>query len=294
MAYDELLTMQLLLPIAIFVLMVSIGMSLRVSELIARWRALSGGAWLRLLLATFLVPATVALLLARIFPLNLGETAGLFMVGATPGAPLLTRNLARRGFDMHLAASYQVWGAMLTPVMVPIMLFAAGQLYNRNIWIPPRVILWQIAEREFIPLLVGLALIRLAPGFSRKAQPKMNRFGNGLLTVVLAVMLWKMGPALKTVTPWVILAALLLLVASIAGVHLLVRLDAVTVRTLAVCNANRHVGLALLLSGQYMKPGSRFALPVIACYALSVAALMMIAARIFRPHDSAAQAASVS
>jgi len=62
-----------------------------------------------LLLATFIVPPAVALLLARILPLNLSETAGLFMVAAAPGAPLLTRNLARRGFDMHLAASYQVW-----------------------------------------------------------------------------------------------------------------------------------------------------------------------------------------
>ena len=119
--------MKLLLPGAVFVLMVSIGMSLRVPELISNWRKLTWERWFRLLLATFLAPATVALLLARIFPLTLHETAGLFMVGATPGAPLLTRNLARRGFDMHLAASYQVWGAVLTPIMIPLMVFVAGQ-----------------------------------------------------------------------------------------------------------------------------------------------------------------------
>ncbi len=119
--------MQLLLPVAVFVLMVSIGMSLRVSELIANWRVHTWDSWLRLLLATFLVPATAALVLGRIFPLNLGEVAGLFLVGATPGAPLLTRNLARRGFDMHLAASYQVWGALLTPIMIPLRVFGAGE-----------------------------------------------------------------------------------------------------------------------------------------------------------------------
>ncbi len=292
MAYDVLLMMQLLLPAAVFVLMVSIGMSLRVPELIAKWRALSWGAWLRLLLATFLVPAAVALLLARVFPLNLGETAGLFMVGATPGAPLLTRNLARRGFDMHLAASYQVWGALLTPIMIPLMVFAAGKLYDRHIWIPPRVILWQIAEKELIPLLVGLALVRFLPAFSKTAQPKMNLIGNVVLTVVIVGMLWQMGPVLKTVTPWVISAALLLLMASIASMHLLVRLDAVTVRTLSVCNANRHVGLALLLSGRYMH--ARFALPVIGCYALSLAVMMMLASRIFRTHDSAVNAVGAS
>jgi predicted Na+-dependent transporter len=282
--------MQLLLPAAVFVLMVSVGMSLRVPELIANWRALSWDAWLRLLLATFLVPAATALVLGRIFPLNLPEVGGLFLVGATPGAPLLTRNLARRGFDMHLAASYQVWGALLTPIMIPLMVFAGGKLYDRNIWIPPRIILWQLTEKEFLPLLVGLAIVRWAPVFSQKAQPKMNMLGNAVLTLVLAVLLWKMGPALKTVTPWVILATLLLLIISVASMYLLLSTDPVRVRTLAVSNANRHVGLALLLSGRFMK--ARFALPVIACYALSVAAMMIIAPRIFPVRGPTAKSAA--
>ncbi len=282
--------MQLLLPVAVFVLMVSIGMSLRVSELIANWRVHTWDSWLRLLLATFLVPATAALVLGRIFPLNLGEVAGLFLVGATPGAPLLTRNLARRGFDMHLAASYQVWGALLTPIMIPLMVFGAGKLYDRNIWIPPRIIIWQLTEKEFIPLLVGLALVRWLPEFSKKAQPKMNMLGNAVLILVFIFLLWKMGPALKTITPWIILATLLLLLISVACMYLLLRVDPVTVRTLAVSNANRHVGLALLLSGRYMK--AKFALPTIACYALSLALMMVIAPRIFRTREPAVKAAT--
>ncbi len=272
-----------LLPAAIFVLMVSVGMSLRIPELIANWRGLTWSAWLRLLLATFILPAATALALARILPLDLGETAGLFMVGAAPGAPLLTRNLARRGFDMHLAASYQVWGAVLTPFMIPLMVYGAAKLYNRSIWIPPRVLAWQIVEKEFLPLLVGMALMQFAPVFSTKAQPKMNLIGNVVLTLVLVLMLWKMGPALKTVTPWVVLAVLLLLVASVGSMHLLFWTDAVRVRTLAVSNANRHVGLALLLSGRYTQ--SRHALPVVACYALLVAVLLVLSPKIFRVRD---------
>jgi BASS family bile acid:Na+ symporter len=277
--------MQYSLSAAVFLLMVSIGMSLRLSEVTAKWRTFTWVAWLRLLLATFIVPPAAALLIARILPLNLGETAGLFMVGATPGAPLLTRNLARRGFDMHLAAGYQVWGAVLTPVMIPLIVFGAAKLYDRHIWIPPRVILWQLTEKEFLPLLVGVALIRFAPAFSRKAQPKMNIIGNVTLTLVLVLMLWKMGRALMTITPWVVLATLLLLVVSVACIHFLLRVDAVTVRTLAVSNANRHVGLALLLSGRYVQAG--YALPVVACYALSVAVMMVVAPRIFRVRDIA-------
>jgi len=282
--------MKALLPASIFVLMVSIGMSLHGRELVANWRRLTWGAWLRLLLATFIVPPAVALLLARILPLNLSETAGLFLVAATPGAPLLTRNLARRGFDMHLAASYQVWGAVMTPIMIPLLVYGAAKLYGRDIWIPPMALVVQIVEKEFVPLLVGMALAHFAPVFSKKAQPKMNLLGNVVLTLVFVILLWKMGPELRRVTPWVVLAVVLLLAASIGVMQLLMRTDRIGVRTLAVSNANRHVGLALLLSGQYMH--NRFALPTVACYAIVVAFLMMIAPKIFRQRELAAQAAS--
>ncbi len=276
--------MQFLLPASIFLLMVSVGMSLRFGQVIAHWRGRGANTWIRLLLATFILPAIAALVLARIFPLTLRQTGGLFMVGATPGAPLLTRNLARRGFDMHLAASYQVWGAVLTPIMIPLMTFAAGKLYDRTIWIPPRILIWQIVEKEFLPVLVGMLLVHYAPAFSAKAQRTVNIIGNVVLVLVFAVMLWKMGPELRAVTPWIGLAVVLLLLASIGVMHLLVKGDAVMVRTFAVSNANRHVGLALLISGRFMH--AREALPVVASYAIAVALLMILAPRIFRPEEA--------
>jgi BASS family bile acid:Na+ symporter len=243
-----------------------------------------------LLLATFIVPPAVALLLARILPLNLSETAGLFMVAAAPGAPLLTRNLARRGFDMHLAASYQVWGAVMTPIMIPLLVYGAAKLYARDVWIPPMALVVQIVEKEFVPLLVGMALAHFAPAFAKKAQPKMNLLGNVVLTLVFVILLWKMGPELRRVTPWVVLAAMLLLVASIGAMRLLMSIDRIGVRTLEVSNANRHVGLALLLSGQYIH--NRDALPTVACYAIVVAVMMMIAPKIFKQRDEVARAAA--
>jgi hypothetical protein len=82
-----------------------------------------------------------------------------------------------------------------------------------------------------------------------------------------------------------VLAVVLLLITSIAVMHLLIKGDAVMKRTFAVSNANRHVGLALLISSRYMH--SREALPVVACYAIAVAVLMVIAPRIFRPQELA-------
>ncbi|MFZ0794658.1 MAG: hypothetical protein WAM65_12865 [Candidatus Korobacteraceae bacterium] len=282
--------MRMLLPASVFVLMVSVGMSLRWRELVANWQRLTWSAWLRLLLATFIVPPVVALLLARILPLDLSETAGLFMVAAAPGAPLLTRNLARRGFDMHLAASYQVWGAVMTPLMIPLLVAGAAKLYGRDIWIPPLAVVVQILEKEFVPLLVGMALAAFLPVFSRKARAGLNILGNATLTLVFAVLLWKMGPQLRRVTPWVLLAAVLLVASSVAAMRLLMSSDRIAVRTLAVSNANRHVGLALLLSGQYIH--NRDALPTVASYAIVVALLMVLAPKLFRQTGTAAPGAA--
>ncbi len=55
--------MQALLPIAVFLLMISIGMSLRPSNLLQHWRRLIAGNGFRLVVATFLIPPAVALLL---------------------------------------------------------------------------------------------------------------------------------------------------------------------------------------------------------------------------------------
>jgi predicted Na+-dependent transporter len=258
--------MQCLLLSVVFLLMVSVGMRLKLTEVVAHWRRLSWFTWFCLVIATFIIPPALALLAANLFRLTPGETAGLFMVGAAPGAPLLTRNLARKGFDMHMAASYQVWAALMVPMMIPIVVAAAGKLYGRDIWIPPAALLKQIALKQFLPLAVGMVIAWFAPRKSERFQPVLNLLGNVLFTAMVAAVLFKMGPALKAITPQVPVAALLLAVGSMAAMQSFPFSNALVKQTFAICNANRHVGLALLLSGQFLH--TRNALPTVACYAL--------------------------
>jgi hypothetical protein len=224
-------------------------------------------------------------MLANLFHLSLGETAGLFLIGVAPGAPLLTRNLARQGFEMHLAASYQVWAALMIPLMIPILVAIAGQLYGRDIWIPPTVLFKQIVLNQFLPLAVGMIASRAFPRISR-FQPALNVLGNVLLTTMIAAVLFKMGPALKAITPLAPVAALLLAVGSIAAILSLTFGEALVKRTFAICNANRHVGLALVLSGQYVH--ARNALPIVACYALLAPVIMLVYAKCYPAQTMAA------
>ena len=89
-----------------------------------------------------------------------------------------------------------------TEIMIPLLVGAAGWVYGRNIWVSPFKVLAVIAQQQFLPLLIGVALMYFAPAFSTKIRSPLNLIGNALLMVTLIVLLVKMGPALTEVSPW--------------------------------------------------------------------------------------------
>jgi bile acid:Na+ symporter, BASS family len=263
-------------------LMLSVGMSLRPRQLLENWRRLTPSLWARLLAATFLVPPLLALALGRLLPLGGAATAGLFLIAVVPGAPLMTRGVAKKGFDMQIAASYQVWGALLTPILVPLLIWLGGWMYGRDIWVPPMKLLAVIARQQFLPLLAGMTLMWAAPTFFAPVQRGLNLVGNALLIVALVAMLYKMGSALSKVSPWVSLAALLLATGCLLAVSLLLGAQFSSMQTLAIANANRHVGLAVLLAGQQVH--DQRPVPAIAAYALAAALVMGLCAKFAPRH----------
>ena len=270
--------MKYLLQAAVLLLMLAVGISLRPGQIWNNWRRLTPSKWARLIAATFLLPPTLALALGNLFALGGPATAGLFLIGAVPGAPLMTRGAAQRGFDVQMAASYQVWSGLLTPVIVPLLVATGGWLYGRNIWVPPMKLLSVIAQQQFLPLLVGMALTWLAPAFSSRMQRGLVPIGNVLILVVLVAVLYKMGPALKQVSLWLAAAALLLAIGCLFGARLLLGERSRIIQTLSICNANRHIGLALLLSGQQMQDNRP--VPAIAAYAIAALLVMGVYAKL--------------
>ncbi len=268
--------------------MFSIGGSLKPGEVISHWRNVNWRQWTRLVFATFIVPPALALFAASVLRLSGPETLGLFLVGVAPGAPLLTRNLARRGFDMHLAASYQLWAGLVTPIMLPAVVFAAGKMYNRDIWIPPADLLQQLGLKQFLPLALGLLFAWRIPQLAQRIQPRLNAAGNLLFLIAVVLLLLKLGPALKAVHPLVVVGALIVGLGSMAVVRLMRIPDPIR-KTFAVCNANRHCGLALLLSLQFLN--ARNAIPAITVYALLAPVLILGYAKYYRMELKAEAAA---
>lgn len=278
--------MRYLIQASVFLLMVSIGMGLNFGEITGNWRRFGWRDWARLLFATFIIPPALSLVLANLFRLSGPETAGLFMIGAAPGAPLLTRNLARRGFDMHRAAAYQVWAAMMIPIMIPLVVYAGGKLYSKDFWIPPTSLVDEIILKQFLPLALGALIAKLWPRVAGKLQPAMNVFGNVFLFLIVVLIFVKLGPLVKSISPLVPIACVLLALGSVAAARLMVSLDPIAKTTFGICNANRHVGLALLLTGTFLHIQNAFY--VIACYALIAPFIIAAYAKLYLARESKA------
>ncbi len=269
--------MAYLLSITVFLLMVFIGMSVDRTQFLANWRRFTPAIWLRLLAATFIVPPLLALALGSLLPIDRSALVGLYLIAVAPGAPLMTRNVAQHGFDMQLAATYQVWGALLSPVMIPLLVGFAAWLYGRSIWIPPGEVLRVIARQQFAPLLLGMLLMHFAPGFSSKARPILRIAGNVLVALVVLLLLVTSLPALKEGGLWPPIAALLLALGCMAAGLAIARTPTPATRTLVVSNVNRHVGLALLLAGTHFHTTRAF--PTVLSYALLAPLVMAVYGR---------------
>lgn len=281
--------MRYVILISLMFLMFSVGLSLRPGELMAHWKRVTAGGWIALTLVTFVVPPAIALILAWVFRLDSGETIGLFLLGVSPGAPLMTRNLGRSGYDIHLAASYQVWAALMIPIMLPLLVALAAKLGGRSLWVPPLVLLWQILLKQLLPLAAGMSLAAFAPAFGKRMGPLAGRVGNVLFLLALVIVLYAFGAELKHLTMFLPVAVILLAVSSIAIVFLINVPDAAMRKTFAICNTNRNAGLALVLSARYV--GARDAGPALVYYALFAPLVMLIYSRVVaKPVRNAAAA----
>jgi bile acid:Na+ symporter, BASS family len=263
------------IKITIFVLMVSLGMETSRDALLQLWRQprLLAGS----LVATFVVVPLVAYGLVRMLPLPFGAKVGLFAISITPGAPMVYRTAAKRGVgNPELAASFQVTVAVLVIVAAPIWLAIVSALSGGSYWIPLTVVLKQVSTIQFVPVLIGMALHGWQPGFAERATPTLVKFGSIALSILIVVLLVKIGlRILAAMEAWTIIAAVLMAASAIFGGHLLAGPEPATRLTIANANAQRNAGLALTIAAWNVPEHQGAAVEAVVTYA--IIALVMLA-----------------
>ncbi len=279
--------------LTIFSLMFAIGINRSFRQLTSLWRR--PGLLLRsLLAAVVLVPAVVALLLWT-FNLPMAVASGLAVLAAAPGAPLTTKRVEMAGGDPEYSASLQLTLALLAFVLTPLTLAIFYVLFELSL---EKVTAFQVASQvarvTFLPVVVGLLIQRLAPGFSARIGKPVAVFASGLLILLFAgvILLLALAPDLRAMLnlggPSV--AAIIVMVGSSLAIgHLLGGPDREKRSALAIASIARNVGLALFIAG-LSDYGQQF-IPTLLAYmilgALLAVPYSLLSKRRMTTHDAA-------
>jgi BASS family bile acid:Na+ symporter len=168
------IAIQILVTATIFSLMFSIGINHSLRELAAVWRK---PRWMlrALLVVVILVPLVVGFLV-WLFDLPASTAAGLVLLAAAPGAPLLTKRSQMAGADPAFSAGLQLTLAVLAVVITPLCLSVFYAVFSLPIErVALLTVLRQVLMVTFLPVFIGLALHHFVPKVTNIIQPPIRQ-----------------------------------------------------------------------------------------------------------------------
>ena len=178
--------LQLLLGIAIFAILFSIGIGLSIADfrqVVARPQAFV----LTLACQVLLLPA-LAILIARIFELNDVAAFGLLLLAVCPGG--VTSNLFTRlaGGFTALSVSLTAVNSMLAVVSIPAVLFVGQGLLGTQaqiVAIPFDYLAKQLLVITFVPVVLGLLVRHFAPRAAARLEPLLFPLTSSLFFLLI-------------------------------------------------------------------------------------------------------------
>ena len=252
--------MSILISLALFFIMVSLGLNLPNLEFgVLRHRP---ALVVRVLLATCVAMPIAALLLLRT-PIGQSLPASIatavMLMAICPSAPMIALKSRKLAENPELATRLQFWSACAAILSVPLWVTQLPLEAGETIWsVSARDVAFQVFSVQLIPLLVGVSLRRWCAAWAERWNPVIQKGASILLLVLLALIL---VVALPKVTPMLIAnlrGALVMFILTWIGLGLgyVVAGDNHDERsTLPLVLSMRNPGLALLII-QAMAPNA--------------------------------------
>ena len=221
--------------------MLAMGLGVQVSEVIAPLRQPS--LVLRALAANFILAPAVALSMAWLLPLDPRYEAGLLLLAFAAGSPLLAKLAQIGGADVGRAAALMILLMAASVLFLPLALplFVEGMQANP----------WRIAAPlvglMLVPLALGVALRRVAPGTAVRLVPAMSGLSNvGFAVFVLLLFGLNLSALLGVLGSGAIAAAIAFIVLLFACAWALGVPDAAGRGLFGYATAMRNIGAALV------------------------------------------------
>lgn len=184
--------------LTIFSLMLAIGINSSLEQLTSLWR--KPELLVRSLLAAIVLVPLVVFILLWLLDLPPGVAAGLSILAASPGAPVMAKRSQMAGGDPTYVASLQLTLAMLAVLVTPLTLAVFYALFELPIErVSPFRVLLQVGEVTFLPAIVGLLIQRFAPRIAASIARPVQVIANALflLLLVLVVVILAITPDLR-------------------------------------------------------------------------------------------------
>ena len=247
--------MSLLISLALFFIMVSLGLNLPSLQFGLLQRR--PGLLIRVLLATCVGMPLAALCLLW-SPLGDGLSTAIktavMLMAICPSAPMIALKSRKLAENPELATRLQFWSACAAIISVPLWVGQLPTEAGESIWsVSNQDVAFQIFTVQLIPLLLGVSLRRWRSEWAERWNSLVQKIATVLLLVLLALILIV---ALPQVAPMLIgnlkgaLVMLILTWIALALGFVIAGEDTVERSTVPLVLSMRNPGLALLIIQQ--------------------------------------------
>ncbi|KQC03366.1 MAG: hypothetical protein APR55_06960 [Methanolinea sp. SDB] len=159
----------------------AMGLDLTVREIIEPWK--KKGLLSISLIANFVVVPLFALLIMKIIPLDIDLATGLIIVAAAAGAPSLPKAMGIIKGNVAYAVGLTMILILATIVYMPIML----PYLIEGVSVDQTGTALYLVIFMLIPLVVAMAVRKLAPAVARRLYPVINRVSDLSIIAVLLI-----------------------------------------------------------------------------------------------------------
>ena len=247
----------LALQIAIVGTVFTFGLRATVDDVLYVWRHPS--LLVRSLLSVFVLMPILVVAFVQAFDLRSDVEVVLVALALSPVPPILPNKIGKAGGSSSFGLGLMLVLAVGALVAIPLSISALDLIAKRPIEVQSGAIARIVAMTTLVPLLVGMAVHRLAPRVADALVKPLSRIATALLLAGVALLLYGTRHAIWAAVGGGAIAAIVAFVAvGLLVGHLLGGPEAEHSTVLALATACRHPAIALSIASANF-PNEQFA-----------------------------------
>lgn len=243
---DAATLVKLVIVLGIVLIVVSIGARTRFSSALFMLREPATG--LRAMAAMYLLVPLFALLVMWLAPVQQAVRVTILALAVSPMVPLIQRKQEKLGGDEEYNTGLQVLATIVSIFVVPAMIWVAEAVFKVPAFYEPMALANVLLVTVGVPLIIGMSISQFMPAIAPAVSLWSGRLGNGALGIGVLVLLNAIWPHISGIIgEGAIISMIALIFFALASGHALGGPVARNRSSLAVANAGRHPGAAIVL-----------------------------------------------